>query len=119
MLQKTTQREASEIGIGFYTVPEAARLLKMPSEKIRRWLRGYTYRKNGKAVDLPPLWHPQLPAADAHIELGFRDLIELRAVNSFLDAGLRPVAVRDCQEHARECASDERPFSTQQFQADG
>jgi len=65
------------IGIGFYTVPEAARLLKIPPVNIRRWLGGYTYRKKGETIDLPPLWRPQLPSSEHHIELGFRDLIEL------------------------------------------
>jgi uncharacterized protein (DUF433 family)/DNA-binding transcriptional MerR regulator len=113
------QREASGIGIGCYTVPEAARLLKMPPVNIRRWLGGYTYRKKGETVDLPPLWRPQLPSTDHHIELGFRDLIELRVIKSFLDAGLSLVTVRNCLDYARECANDERPFSTRQFQTDG
>src|SRR5262249_45308882 len=68
---------------------------------------------------LPPLWHPQLPASDHHIELGFRDLIELRVIKSFLDAGLSLITVRNCLEYARECANDERPFSTRRFQTDG
>jgi len=119
MLQMAVQRDAWGIGIGFYTVPEAARLLKIPPVNIRRWLGGYTYRKKGETIDLPPLWRPQLPSSEHHIELGFRDLIELRVIKSFLDAGLSLITIRNCLEYARECANDERPFSTRRFQTDG
>ncbi len=40
------------IGIGYYTVPEAARLLKTMPRNISRWLRGYSYKDAGGAVAL-------------------------------------------------------------------
>lgn len=107
------------IGIGFYTVPEAARLLKIAPLSIRRWLGGYRAGKGDEAVTMPPLWQPQLPSHDHHIELGFRDLIELLVVKSFLDAGLSLVTIRNCLEYAREVAQDDRPFSTRLFRTDG
>jgi uncharacterized protein (DUF433 family) len=119
MHQVTAQANVVSMGIGFYTVPEAARLLKISAVNIRRWLGGYTYRKNGKAMAMPPLWKPQLPAYDHHIELGFRDLIELRVIGSFIQTGLSLITIRNCLEYARECANDERPFSTRRFQTDG
>ena len=96
MLQGATRKDETPLGIGFYTVPEAARLLKIPPLNIRRWLAGYRFTHGDKTVDMPPLWKPQLPAYDHHIELGFRDLIELRAIKSFLDAGLSILTVRNC-----------------------
>ena len=118
MLQKIAQKPAA-LGTGFYTVPEAARLLKLRPLSIRRWLGGYTYTHGEKTVKMPPLWQPQLPAYERHIELGFRDLIELRVIKSFIDAGLSIITVRNCLEYARECANDDRPFSTRRFQTDG
>jgi uncharacterized protein (DUF433 family) len=53
------------------------------------------------------------------LELGFRDLIELRFIKGFLDAGLALKTIRSCLEYARECVKDERPFSTRRFQTDG
>jgi uncharacterized protein (DUF433 family)/DNA-binding transcriptional MerR regulator len=107
------------LGIGFYTISEAARLLRMPALNIKRWLGGYTFRQNGKAVIMPPLWQPQLPAYDHHMELGFRDLIELRFIKAFLDAGLGLKTIRHCLQYARDCVKDERPFSTRRFRTDG
>src|SRR6266702_646840 len=118
MLQKIAQKPAA-LGTGFYTVPEAARLLKLRPLSIRRWLGGYTYTHGEKTVKMPPLWQPQLPAYERHIELGFRDLIELRVIKSFIDAGLSIITVRNCLEYARECAKDDRPLSTRRFQTDG
>ncbi|WP_245470865.1 DUF433 domain-containing protein [Bradyrhizobium guangzhouense] len=107
------------MGIGFYTVPEAARLLKIAPLNIRRWLGGYRFTQGDKTVDMPPLWKPQLPPYDHHMELGFRDLIELRVIKSFLDAGLSILTVRNCLEYARGLAGDDHPFSTRRFRTDG
>lgn len=119
MLQIATSKGISLIGTGFYTVPEAARLLKIPPLNIRRWLGGYTFKRGEATVTMPPLWLPQLPGHDHHIELGFRDLIELLVIKSFIDHGLSIAVVRSCLDVARECAADPRPFSTRRFQTDG
>lgn len=111
--------EITSIGIGYYTAPEASRLLKIPVANIRRWLGGYTYYKSGQRHVMPPLWEPQLPADDKHIELGFRDLIELRFVQAFIHAGLSLITIRNCLNFARKCVNDDRPFSTRQFKTDG
>jgi uncharacterized protein (DUF433 family)/DNA-binding transcriptional MerR regulator len=107
------------IGIGFYTVPEAARLIKAPARNIHRWLGGYTHKNNGQVTEIPPLWTPQLPRFDDRLEIGFRDLIELRFVQAFLEAGLGLKTIRNCLERARDCAKDDRPFSTRRFKTDG
>ncbi|MER9145596.1 hypothetical protein NKH92_23270 [Mesorhizobium sp. M0871] len=68
---------------------------------------------------IAPLWSSQWPIIDNHLEIGFRDLIELRFVKAFTGAGVGLLAVRNCIEYARECVNDERPFSTRRFQTDG
>lgn len=116
----SNRADQAPLGTGFYAVPEAARLLKTPARNINRWLGGYSYERDGKKNSLPPLWNPQIPRGeDDHIELGFRDLIELRFVAAFIDAGLGLQTIRSCLEFARECVKDERPFSTRRFQTDG
>ncbi len=107
------------LGIGYYTAPEAARLLEMSARAINRWLGGYNYLDRGERTVMEPLWTPQLPRFDNHLELGFRDLIELRFVRSFIKAGLGLKTIRSCLEYARVCVNDERPFSTRRFRTDG
>jgi uncharacterized protein (DUF433 family) len=119
-MSSALHRIEAPLGIGYYSVPEAARLLKTASRNINRWLGGYTYReRDGRQTHMPPLWKPQVPSDDDHIELGFRDLIELRFVVAFQTAGLGLKTIRNCVEFAREYVEDERPFSTRRFQTDG
>lgn len=114
------QTSPTALGIGSYTVPEAARLLRIPPRKISRWLAGYSYQsQKGVPVEQPPLWVPQLPANEDRIELGFRDLVELRFVDAFLAGGLPLLVVRRCLSHAREIVDDAHPFSTRRFRTDG
>lgn len=108
------------IGIGYYTAPEAARLLKTTSRTISRWLRGYSYGDaDGAVVHAPPLWRPQLPPLGESLEIGFHDLIELRFVLAFLKQDVRLNVIRRCLEKAREIIGEERPFSTRRFRTDG
>jgi len=113
-------RNADLFGVGSYTIQEAARLLRTPAVNISRWVKGYTYRRGGKVHTSPPLWRAQWPAVDnGKMEIGFRDLIELRFVKSFTDEGVGLLAVRNCLDFARELVDDEHPFSTRRFRTDG
>ncbi|RXF69623.1 hypothetical protein EK403_18575 [Hansschlegelia zhihuaiae] len=80
---------------------------------------GYTYRERGEEFAVPPLWTPQLQLIDDQLEIGFRDLVELRFVKKFLDAGLGLKTVRYCLRVAVACVNDPRPFSTRRFRTDG
>ncbi len=110
---------AIPLGIGYYTTPEAARLLEMPARTINRWLSGYIYMDRGKRTTMEPLWTPQLPRFDTHLELGFRDLIELRLLMPFIKAGPRFEDHSSLLNYARDCVDDERLFSTRRFRTDG
>jgi uncharacterized protein (DUF433 family) len=107
------------LGIGYYALPEASRLLGTPTRSIARWLRGYSYRDKGQAIVVPPLWTPQLPSHDHRLELGFRDLVELRFIKAFVEAGLGLKTIRASLDYARTCVQDDRPFSTRRFRTDG
>lgn len=108
------------LGIGAYSAAEAARLLRVPVRNIRRWLGGYSFQgRSAEPSTMPPLWQPQIVHAGGGFELGFRDLIELRFVAAFLDAGVDLRTIRNCLDHARRSVEDDRPFSTRRFQTDG
>lgn len=108
------------IGVGYYTAAEAARLLKTKPRVISRWLGGYSYKSSdGSVVKSTPLWRPQLPQLGDSLEIGFRDLIELRFVLAFIRRGVGLNVIRRCLDTARNIIGEERPFSTHQFQTDG
>ena len=111
----------SAFGIGIYTAPEAAQMLHMSPQTLRRWLRGYGHARKGEELrHEEALWQPQY-APDEHdgVLLGFRDLVEARIVNSLRAKGIGLPTIRICIDRAREIVGQEHPFSTSQFKTDG
>jgi len=113
------KQDIPNLGVGLYTVADAARLLKINSRKIRRWLSGYEYQKNGNKKRIDSLWLPHFVMEDGKIELGFRDLMELRFIDAFLNVGLSLPVIRKCLLYAQELIGDDRPFLTRRFKTDG
>lgn len=103
------------VGIGLYTAIEAQRLLGVSASKIKRWLGGH----ERKGVQYDALWAPQVNLNDDRVYLGFRDLMEVRAANEFIRAGVSPHAVRRAIQVAQEYVDAERPLSTTRFKTDG
>ena len=99
------------LGVGIYTVPEAARITKVRPARIRRWLRGYERS--------PRVWAPELPEVEGVLALGFRDLIEVRFVDAFRNHGVSWKTLRLAAERAAEILKDTHPFSTRRFKTDG
>jgi uncharacterized protein (DUF433 family)/DNA-binding transcriptional MerR regulator len=131
MLRKLSL-EPEVLGRGVYSAPEALRLLnftrltnaaanrRVSRQTVSRWLRGYESRRDGRTRRLAPLWRPDYETGDDNpIEVSFRDLIELRFVKAFRDAGLSLQTIRECFTRAVEEVRDERPFSTRRFRTDG
>ncbi|MGD1883347.1 MAG: hypothetical protein ACFB11_13675 [Paracoccaceae bacterium] len=103
------------VGIGLYTPVEAQRLLGVSASKVARWLRGHS--ANGR--EYKPLWRPQVELDDGAVYLGFRDLMEVRAANQFIEAGVSPQMVRKAIVEARKYINEDRPLSTTRFKTDG
>lgn len=103
------------IGIGLYTPAEAGRLIHVPPAKISRWLK--RHRISGR--DYPALWKPELSLGDQKLYLGFRDLMEARVANAFIQAGVSAIKVRAAIDLAREVIGRDHPLSTNQFRTDG
>lgn len=112
----------TQAGIGVYTIPDAARLVKADAAAIRRMMYGYRYKKagNDRQYQSSPLWAPQY-AADEFGErvIGFRDLMELRIVREFVSRGVPLIVVRHCLEEARRIFGGDYPLTRQRFLTDG
>ena len=118
------ERSTELIGVGIYGIVDAARLLRPTSTKasahnIQRWLDGHEYRCRGEPCRAKPLWKPQHPRMDGRIAIGFRDLMELRFVASFREAGLSLQAIRLALKRARDVVGHAHPFATERFRTDG
>jgi uncharacterized protein (DUF433 family) len=108
-------------GIGVYTAPEAARMVGMSPQTLRRWLLGYDHARKGEQVrHEKPLWRPQYtPDEDDGVLLGFRDLVEARIVNALRGKRIGLPTIRTCLDRARAIVGQDHPFSTLQFKTDG
>ena len=110
---------SAEFGLGAYTPAEAAKLTKLSSSALRRWLFGYSYDHHGPMVHQQPLWTPQYGFDQEEPLLGFRDLIEARIVGRLRKLGIGMPTIRECLKTASEIAQDSHPFSSASFRTDG
>jgi hypothetical protein len=99
-------RIPSHLGVGLYSFPEAARLLKIRTSRLRRWVRG------------PDCFLPQEldPKEDT---LTFRDFIEIHFVLMYLDEGVRLTVIKKAAAAAAKKYSTNYPFSVRRFDTDG
>ncbi|MGO9994568.1 MAG: DUF433 domain-containing protein [Steroidobacteraceae bacterium] len=106
------------VGLGVYTLPQAAQLARVPAASIRRWLYGYKYRYKGHAVA-----RPAVVAAAADLRelcvLTFRDLIEIQFVHAFRQEGVSWNTIRDAALKAEQLTGGDHPFASRQFVTDG
>lgn len=107
------------LNTGIYTVPDAAKLTRVSTWRIRRWLRGYRFRTKKDHHHSPPLWHGQLEPIDHSLALGFLDLIEIRFVDAFLKAGVSWTMLRKAHERGAQLFNNSHPFCTNRFVTDG
>lgn len=113
-----------QLGLGIYTLADAARLIHGDTRSLQRWLYGYDYRgRKGESSVLRhsnALWSPQYQADDFHEKvIGFQDLLELRIVREFVRRGVPLLVVRQCLESAAEMFGADYPFTTRRFVTDG
>lgn len=101
----TGKRPTNPLARGFYTVPEAARLIRAGgTRRIYGWLRGYQNRDVG-----PLLTRDYEPIGDAE-ELSFLDLMEVRFVEHFREhAKIR--SLRIAAQKLRQEYGVDHPFA--------
>jgi uncharacterized protein (DUF433 family) len=109
------QADLSLIGIGLYSVAEASRLVDVPSRKIARWLRGHTIGEQY----YEGLWRPQISLGGRETYLGFRDLLQVRVANAFIEHGISAQRVRKAICLARDLLATDHPLATARFRTDG
>lgn len=114
----------TQLGLGMYTLADAARLIHGDRRAIKRWLYGYDYssRKGEDRVcrHSDPLWTPQYQADEFHEKvIGFQDLLEIRVVREFVLRGVPLLVVRRCLSAAAAMFDAEYPFTTRRFVTDG
>lgn len=104
------------IGLGLYTVPQAARLTRIAPKRIHGWIGGYGGRSVGKRR---PIILRQIPVVAGQPQLGFLDLIEVRFVNWLIGVGVSWKTIRTAADRGRMALDHDHPFALARFLTDG
>ena len=115
----TAATNITPLNTGIYSLSEAAKLTGVSTGRIRRWLKGYDFRKGQKVRHSDAVWQGQHKPVENRIALGFLDLIEIRFVEAFLRQGVSWKTMRFAHTLAREEMGTEYPFCTNRFVTDG
>lgn len=108
----------ADLGVGIYSFFDAARYIGSTPRELRRWLLGYEYMTPAGVAESAPLWEGQLQGSDIE-GLGFRDLLELRFVRAFRDAGVPLKLIRETLKEARVLLNKTYPLTSDGFRTDG
>lgn len=108
------------LAVGIYTLPEAARLARVPIANIRRWTLGYSFVRGGQRHWSPPLIKPQLHPIDGVPAVSFLDLQELRLLHAFRSRGASWQTLRVAHDRAKTLVGNSHhPFATGRFWSAG
>jgi DNA-binding transcriptional MerR regulator/uncharacterized protein (DUF433 family) len=94
------------LGVGLYSMAEAARLLHVHPTTLNRW----TDRDDGLVA-------PKFAASEHTIS--FLELMELHFIKMFRESGVTLPVIRKASQIAAERFSTEYPFSVKRFDTDG
>lgn len=107
------------VGLGTYSPAEASRLTQVSAQRVRRWRLGYESQSGSGRRKHRPVWHGEFRSGPDGLELGFRDLMELRALSAFIQKGVSWKVLRQAHDRAEELVGHPFPFSTNKFCTDG
>jgi len=104
-----------------YGIAEASRFVGMRASRVRRWLKGYSYKWSVGGEVRRGSQEPIVVDAGAEGKQGaaFLDIIELLFARSFVDKGFPLQRVRAALGEAKTIFHLEYPFAQQQFFTDG
>ncbi|WP_155794768.1 hypothetical protein [Bradyrhizobium japonicum] len=98
---------------GIYTIPEVAELVQASQDVVRVWVEGHT-GKQAAVID------NQLGRVGGKVAVSFTNLMELRFVATFANAGVGLREIRKIMDEAKETLEHPHPFATHTvFKTDG
>lgn len=95
-----------EIGVGAYTASEIAQILRLPVERVNRWIRDYWDGKLGEDYALKYSWK-----TDGSRAVSFRTLIEFYVMMQLAEAGVKPKKVLKAHQELADWYKNAFPFA--------
>lgn len=107
------------LGVGLYTLPEAARLLRIKTQTVRRWADGYIFTKEAGRQNASPVFSRDLRNRFDRTIITFDDLLELYMIKLFRGEGVSLQTIRAAAVNASKLFNSNHPFAIKQFETDG
>jgi uncharacterized protein (DUF433 family) len=107
-------KTADSLGVGLYSLVEAARLLTTPRRTLARWVEGYVQELREGARHYAPV----IERGD-EASLTFGDLVELMYVKGFRLGGVQLDEIRKVAAKYRQDWGTLYPLATKRFATDG
>ncbi|MCL2609784.1 MAG: hypothetical protein FWD94_07785 [Treponema sp.] len=107
------------LGKGIYTPAYVARLIKTDTQKTRRWVKGYTYRKDAELKSVAPIFKREFDQFSEEVALSFLDLAELLFIRHFIELGFGIQKIRKAAFAASKFLDTDHPFALQKIYTDG
>jgi uncharacterized protein (DUF433 family)/GNAT superfamily N-acetyltransferase len=106
------------IGVGNYSLRDAAMLLHIPYGKLRRWAAGYWYSATEEDRFSEPVVPGDVDELDERV-LSFYELMELFVIGFFRRQGVSMHVVRAARAEAQILFGTEYPFAMERLNTDG
>lgn len=95
-----------ELGIGIYTTSEIAKILRMPYQKVNRWIVKYWDGELGKEFETRYSWETNKSKA-----VGFHTLVELYVMMQFTQSGVSTRKVLEAHKELSAFYNTAFPFA--------
>jgi uncharacterized protein (DUF433 family) len=125
MITKDKKFDGPVLGVGLYTVSDAARLLsqqigiRIRRRKLHRWGFGYEYSVQDEIRKSAPIVDSGVNLIDGRAIFNFEQLVELMVVGAFKKEGVSMSVIRACHEVAKKLFDVSHPFALQKFDTNG
>jgi len=107
------------LGKGIYTISTAAKILKMSTPKVRRWINGYTYKKDMEYRSSKPIFKTEFEYNSDDVVISFLDLAELLFIKTFVQHGISIQKIRKAAIIASDMLNTTHPFAIKKMYTDG
>ena len=109
--------QSALVGVGLYSIPDAARIIGLKPAILRRWVSEYTYTSHGVTYRHRPVVPPRLSGTKG--VLTFLELIKLLFVKQFRVEGVSMQVMRKAAQAAARKFDTPYPFAVRHFDTDG
>ena len=109
----------SYLGVGLYSIPEAARILQKNVGTVRNWAKGYKYFRGDEKHEVPAIIKHAYPELYAENLLTFEELVEMHVIKLFRDLKVPMHAIRRAATRLSLILNNDHPFTVKGLLTDG